>query len=88
MQGFFRCDRIIDEQGNSPCLPEIVGMLLGGHSKAGRAAEKRMEGQLYEEIICRCFSSSSGAFDRSNRDICRCQGRGVPLRELRQRQSM
>ena len=34
MQGFFRCDRIIDEQGNSPCLPEIVGMLLGGHSKA------------------------------------------------------
>ena len=88
MQGFFRCDRIIDEQGNSPLLARDCGDAFGRTQQSGRAAEKRMEGQLYEEIICRCFSSSSGAFDRSNRDICRRQGRGVPLRELQQRQSM
>ena len=39
MQGFFRCDRIIDEQGNSPCLPEIVGMLLGTQ-QSGQGSRK------------------------------------------------
>ena len=51
MQGFFRCDRIIDEQGNSPCLPEIVGMLLGGHSKAAGQQKREWRDSFMKKLF-------------------------------------
>lgn len=44
MQGFFRCNRIIDEQGNSPLLARDCGDAFGRTQQSGQGSRKENGG--------------------------------------------